>query len=281
MIGVTNIVNAIENFLPPPASVITRHVSNILGIFVGGGPNSEDIVKKEFQQLQMGVDEQFRKQKRILSGRFENNSEIKSFEYQDLKEFLENNEFFGALTRIKAQIDAFDGRLEFLSRDHKYQEDQVLSLSVQDIRFILETDEILEIKENLENACFDTGLMKVNQTLLRNQFCTDLLYTYISLNQLRDLILASFVNKAYRSEELRGLALYVLDVNKRRKADLKKWLEDKIVENDSLSCPLFITRKHFWTDPVRELRVKSFIQNIDNNVMAALNRLDAGQCEQC
>ena len=51
------------------------------------------------------------------------------------------------------------------------------------------------------------------------------------------------------------------------------------MENDSLSCPLFITRKHFWTDPVRELRVKSFIQNIDNNVMAALNRLDAGQCE--
>ena len=93
------------------------------------------------------------------------------------------------------------------------------------------------------------------------------------------MVLVSFVNKGYRSEKLRGLALHILDVNKRRKGDLKKWLEDKIVQNDSLSCPLFITRKQFWTDPVRELRVRKFIQNIDNNFMANLTRLDAGHCE--
>ena len=257
MIGAVKIVNAIKNFFPPPASVISRHVTNILGTFV-------DIVKMELQKWQIAVDEH----KRILSATVEDYSKMKSLENKDVKEFLQNEEFYGALNHIKAQIDAFD----FLNTDHDYQKDKGIA---QDIKFLLETDKILEIKEHLEKICFDTGLMKVNQTLIRNQFCTDLLHTYISLNQLRDLILASFVNKGYRS----GLALHVLDVDKRRQADLKKWLEDKIVKNDSLSCPLFITKKQFWTDPVKELTVKNYIQNIDNNFLAALNRLDAEHCE--
>ena len=148
------------------------------------------------------------------------------------------------------------------------------------MKFLVETDDVLAIRDNFENICLKTGIMKVNQTLDKSQFCTDLLYNYMILNQLRDIILVSFVKKAYKLEEQKSVALYVLDVNKRRRADLKRWLKEKITENASLACPLFKTRKQFWTDPVVELRVKKFIQNVDNSLMAAVNKLDSEYCEQ-
>merc|ERR1719206_96390 len=116
-------------------------------------------------------------------------------------------------------MDAIDVRLAYINRGIHYHEG--FFLKPKDIEFLIEKDSILVIQEKIETFCFDTGLMKVDQTLAKNRFCTDLLHNYITINQLRDIIIISFVNKAYKSEQLRSLALYVLDVNKERKTEMR------------------------------------------------------------
>ena len=139
MMGVAEVVNAIENCLQPPTSLTTEDVLDILGIFVGGGPTSEHIVKFEFQMMQTFAEEQILKQKAIWPS-----------EMEDLKDEV--------LTASKSQIDALHERLAYLDRGNYIHSDTFLALSLKDMKFLMETDDVLAIRDNFEDICLKLEL---------------------------------------------------------------------------------------------------------------------------
>ena len=65
--GVLDIVSAIADFLPPPASLIANAISSIFNMFVGGGaPSTEDIIKDEFKKQKDFILEEFARQKEFI-----------------------------------------------------------------------------------------------------------------------------------------------------------------------------------------------------------------------
>ena len=64
--GMLEISNAVSQFLPPPASMVTGAVSSIFNIFGGGPPSTEDIVMEEFRKQTEWMDEKFTELDRSL-----------------------------------------------------------------------------------------------------------------------------------------------------------------------------------------------------------------------
>lgn len=62
--GVVDLADAIAQFLPPPASVVTGTISGLLGIFTGEGakPTTEDVIQKGFEEQKAFISEQFSRQ---------------------------------------------------------------------------------------------------------------------------------------------------------------------------------------------------------------------------
>ena len=57
--GILDVGNAISNFLPPPASILTSTVSSIFELIVGGAPSTEDVVKEEFEKQKKYMEQKF------------------------------------------------------------------------------------------------------------------------------------------------------------------------------------------------------------------------------
>ena len=51
MSGILDIANALAEFVPPPASLITGTISGIFDLFMPKKPSTEDIIKNEFAEL--------------------------------------------------------------------------------------------------------------------------------------------------------------------------------------------------------------------------------------
>ena len=62
--GVVDIADAIAQFLPPPASIVTGTVSSLLGIFTGEGaqPSTEQIIQEGFEKQKAFISEKFSEQ---------------------------------------------------------------------------------------------------------------------------------------------------------------------------------------------------------------------------
>ena len=262
MSGVANVADAIASFIASPESLVTTAVLNIVDFFGGGGQTFEYILKMEFQSLKNLTETLLEKQKKF-------GKQKQLIENNTLKEFQWNDKFNEALTSTKAQQDVLDEKFSYLQSENNYQED---------LKVLVGTKAFETIREKMEDTCFNTRLMKVNQTLYKNHLCTDLLYTYLQLNQFRDIIQSSLIKMVY-NEGMKNLAVVNAAVYKERKQDLRRWLKEKMIDNVDLSCPLFITNKHFWTDLIIEQKVRKIIQNIDSKMVATLDRLDGGQCE--
>jgi len=272
MSGVADIANAVANFLPPPASIVTGAMSTIFGIYATGSPSTEDVVKEEFKKMKNFTEEQFQKQNRFITEKFEK-------QFENVKEFLNDGEFDDALIAAQAQQKAMDEKLTYLNADHDYHNDEVTKIITQDIQVLKDTTLIEKIRGKLEKLCFDTDFMKVNHTFLQNQLCTDLLYTYLQIEQHREIILTSLINKIYQSKNLRGVAVNYLAVDKKRKEETRLWLKKKIIDSIELACPLFVTSKQYWTNPIFVQKIKDFIRKTDGTFLSKLDGLDIGQCE--
>ena len=58
MSGVLDIANALAEFVPPPASLITGTISGIFGLFVEKGPSTDDLIKQGFQDMKEAIAKQ-------------------------------------------------------------------------------------------------------------------------------------------------------------------------------------------------------------------------------
>ena len=66
MDGILDFTDAIAQFLPPPASIITGTISSIFKIFVPGPPSTEDVIKEEFEKQKKFIEEKFDEQKKFI-----------------------------------------------------------------------------------------------------------------------------------------------------------------------------------------------------------------------
>ena len=120
--------------------------------------------------------------------------------------------------------------------------------------------------------------MKVNQTFIKNQACTNLLYIYLEINQNRDLILLSLVNIVNRSPSQRDYALGFIKLVEHRNGEIKEWIRGKILGSDNLACNLFVTSKLFWSDPIFEKKIRNYFEYLDVSLLSDLNKLDSAKC---
>ena len=80
--GILDVGNAISNFLPPPASILTSTVSSIFELIVGGAPSTEDVVKKEFEKQKKYMEQKFTEINKNL-GKLEKKYSQAGKEYQN------------------------------------------------------------------------------------------------------------------------------------------------------------------------------------------------------
>lgn len=120
--------------------------------------------------------------------------------------------------------------------------------------------------------------MKVNQTVIKNYFCTNLLKIYMDINQNRDLILIGLVNVVNRSPSQMKSALHYLSLAKSRNKKIKKWMEDNILGNEYFACNLFVT-KGFRRDQNLDLRVRNYFHYLDEELLLKVKQLDPSTCE--
>ena len=296
--GVADITNTIASFLPPPASIITGTFSSILNIFGAGGPSTEDVVKEEFAKQKQFINEKFEEQKKFIEGEFE---ELKKFiedemEDQrvllsDVKKFLENTEYQEALFLAKSVQDLIKEKHAVLSgwKDITMINDWNTQNLIIAMNALDNTKDISIIRQKLESLCFDSGIMKVNQTFTKNHACTNLLSIFLDINQNRDLILMGLVNVVNRSPSQKRTSQDFIRLAKTRNEEMKKWIKDKILnpDRDYLACNLFVTNKDFWDNPTFEQKVRNYLKYLDNSIESNLNesllseisQLESGRCE--
>ena len=70
--GVVDIADAIAQFLPPPASIVTGSISSLLGIFTGEGaqPSTEQIIQEGFEKQKTFIAEKFNEQADFIQQEF-------------------------------------------------------------------------------------------------------------------------------------------------------------------------------------------------------------------
>ena len=272
---VAGIANVFANFLPPPASTITRKFAAAIYDSFGTAPSTEDVVREEFAKQKKFINDKFEEQKKFIAGEFEEQRAL----ITDVKKFLENKEYQDALILAKSVHDMIEEKQIILSR---WRDATINDLNAQNLINAIDvlgsTKDISSIRQKLEKICFEGDIMKVNQTLMKNHACTNLLKIYMDINQNRDLILIGLVNVVNRSPSQRELSLSYLDVAKTRNKEIKKWMKYNILGNEYFACNLFVT-KGFWSDQNLDLRVRNYFHYLDEGLLSEVKQLDPSTCE--
>ena len=215
------------------------------------------------------------KYKKFIAAEFD---ELKALS-ADVKKILEDNNYQDALILAKSVQDLIEEKQIVLSR---WRDDTINDWNTQNlinhIGVLDNTKDISSVRQKLEKICFEGDIMKVNQTVIKNRFCTNLLKIYMDINQNRDLILIGLVNVVNRSPSQIKSALPYLSLAKSRNKEIKKWMKYNILGNEYFACNLFVT-KGFWSDQNLDLRVRNYFHYLDEELLSKVKQLDPSACE--
>ena len=112
--GVSDIANAIAEFLPPPVSVITGTVSSILNIFGVGGPSAEEVVKEEFQKMKQFTSDLFIKQNKFIEEKLKAQTEEILSAFNHTQKFWVSHKIKELLVASEGLHKTLDEHLIFL-----------------------------------------------------------------------------------------------------------------------------------------------------------------------
>ena len=121
--------------------------------------------------------------------------------------------------------------------------------------------------------------MKVNQTIVQNKLCTNILYIFLTISAQRDTILSGLINKLYPTK-YKGVNKGYLNVAQNRRYEIGNWTRDNIISNDAIMCPLFVTHKHFWGNEIKVEKVLDYIKRVNTTFSADLASLTPERCEE-
>ena len=287
--GVGDIADVVGTFLPPPASAVTGLLSGILSMFGAGGPSTEDIVKEEFDKMKEFTFELFREQNKFIESQFEEQKRLIEEQTAIISEnineviiFLMNDKIGNVLAEANSLYKTLDEQLVFME-PYKYKKisDETADKMDEYYSISKDTTKFSNIQDQFSSICLgpQLELMKVNQTLIQNKLCTNILSIFLTISAQRETVLSHLINKLHQTK-YRGVTEGYLHVAEHRKDKLRKWIHNKIISNIKISCPLFVTHKHFWGNELKMRKVLSHIKQVDPTFSTALTSLNPERCKE-
>jgi len=299
--GVSDIATGLAEFLPPPASVVTGTVSNLLSMFGLGGPSTEEVVKEEFQKMKKFTADLIDKQNKYiedkfgeqsilireqtreiiyeLSNKLDQKAELILKEIQqttkkqtdDFIKFLKTNEFENLLTEADALNGLADVHLSFISA---YKPDKTISDLTAEViisylpLYVASELDIGRFQNNFEKTCLDARKQYMQlpfYTVNQNRLCSELLYMFLANNMKRESVLSEILAllQLHPSYERRDSVKGYWSIARNSKKQIKAWVQSKITNNLNLFCPLFIIDVGNWKSPIYKQYTLNFIKNID------------------
>ena len=232
----------------------------------------------------------FTKQNKFIQSQFEEqtktiiselNSQTEEIIYRSQK-FLVEEKIRELLVASEGLHKTLDEHLLFLD-PYRYRKinDNTATTLTHLVDITKDTDMFTRIKRNFENVCLDSkaSFMQLNYTIIENRFCTSVLYNFLAINMKRETVLNTLISKLRQSNHQRESVEGYLNIAAVRKKEMKTWIRNKIMKNDSLVCPLFIADIGNWKYSIYMQHTKNFIMDIDSTMVDRLKGLTSEYCQ--
>lgn len=212
--GALDIVTAVSNFLPPPASVITGTITGIFNSLFGiGGPTVNQMIMDEFAAQNKFIKTSFKKLHKKLDENFDKQLEtLKKEQLKDAALEMKNNQAaFQQLIREQ---------LTFLKPlfDDNIDSDTMLYIGTQINMFqgsVQATKSTLFLEENCKTE--DPDIINI---------CMAIFYQYVSTERIRDIVLAKLMSVYRRASIDSRIIEGQLEVQSERRRKSKFFIED-------------------------------------------------------
>ena len=112
-----------------------------------------------------------------------------------------------------------------------------------------------------------------------NRLCTSILYNFLAINMKRETVLNALISKLQQSNKHKESVEGFLNIAAVRTNEMKIWIQNKIMKNDSLVCPLFIKDIGNWKNSIYMKSTRNFITNIDPSLGDRLSGLTTEYCQ--
>lgn len=273
--GCLDICSCIATFLPPPASIITESLSNLVNIFLPGTsvPSNTDVINTldtKFAEQENFIRNAFNEQKSYIARMFD--------ALEGYNEDLFNKEFLREMkTDGLALLEMIQEKYDYIlpHANSELTVDQALDLD-QHGDVLGSTYEAARIKYAFSDRCpevFDADKIPSDTDVKTRQLCSLLLETHLEIEKFRDITLAQLIvilDKTELKTLNEGYLLAMLD----RKEKVKTFIETYIIQGNDLFCHLFMPSDFLINDPwyTTESRenVEDYLNHISYDTKTAL-----------
>ena len=148
--------------------------------------------------------------------------------------------------KANSMLEEIQQKFDFLNEYSGNNINDDLARAIKnDIDVLDSTSEIEFIKNRLKTKCIDNQLLKCDQNTLQKSICTNIAYTFFSIEKYRDITLTRLIN-LLQATNLKGLNVGYLVVQTRRKNNMREWISANFIMNNEIACPVFKTRSYYW-----------------------------------
>jgi len=231
--GGLDVVSAISNFLPPPASIVTGLVTDVFGAILGieGGPSVEETIKEEFEEQRKYLDGKFENLEKAMSNQFDELTGVLKEEFKDLKAEIVNStkaiireiqvgELKTQMNRQMSRIKELDQKLQFIRavEDNEHTSDAIN-------RITAEMDTFKNVAKNEASRRTIISECRGKTEVIRIDMCMSLIYAYVHCESMGDIILTKLIALLQGSTLDSLIGGYIHVLNQRRNT-AKKFLEE-------------------------------------------------------
>lgn len=253
--GIVDIADAVAQFLPPPASMVTGTISGLLGIFTGEGakPTTEQIIQEGFE-----------KQKAFIADKFSQQAEFIQEEIKELEKYMSMESVDDTRRTSLGLLDEITDKFTFTSvlKEESINHQEFVNLVLQIIGIFEDSSAISKVRSTFTSKCDRPFKEEYGEKgLPLKKTCVLILYSYITTEKYRDIIMGKIIDLVKKSEmrqndiekksELAQLIGALTSVQGRRKSNLVNWLKTVPLADDKryIPCQMFkIEKDELWTD---------------------------------
>ena len=196
---------------------------------------------------------------------------------EELKDFLVKEKIDKLFSLVKGVLEEIKTKHIFLDSFHGKNINENLAISISIQLNVLESKEIVFLKEEIKRICLNTELMKCKKIVLPKKMCTNILYTYFTIKQFQDITILALINLLVNTDQKQSIEGY-LDVYHDRKEKFEKWVFQEMVSNTKIACPLFKTRPYYWQSQKHLLGVLGYLDHLDPKVKQGIVDLNIDDC---
>ena len=238
--GVLDVANAVAQFLPPPASIVTGVASGIFGMFMpgAGGPEAEeqkiDVVgemEEMFKKQNQVIAEEFKKQKKFILEQFEK-------AVGDIKEYSSIKHLKDAKTSSIAILDYIEEKQAYLFKiDAFNMTENELTRITSDLQFMDNTKDISVIRNVfLEDCVGPEGPITTKQIQYASEpvnICLIIFYNYLTVEKYRKELMERFLALRNMVPDHNGVTAAYWEVAKARDAAVADFITNLVHYNET------------------------------------------------